>query len=129
MGIIWDKGIYFIENRTGSKLTLGSFELDRGSFGDKPVFSIDSDTIAHLAFSAQSEKDSRDGTRGYVQYGLPDGTVLMIRFGVPHKGEITLFVTFQGPRASQYSSDVTIEKRLPKGAGRRGWGTIVARTA
>ena len=129
MGITWDKGTYVVKNRTGSTLTLGDFKAEKGRFGDRPVVSIEDGADEDPAFSAQSKNDSRDGPVGFVEYGLPDGTLMIIRFALPDKGEIVLSATFKGARASQYSSDVTIDKWIPKGGGRRVEGTIEAKRA
>lgn len=134
MGVTWDKGTYAVDNKSGQVLTLADFGLSSGKWGTRPSASIAVDAKAEPAFVAQSKDDALVGPEGYVKYGMPDGTTMIIRFSVPYgTSSQYLQATFEGPRSGAYKIDPnppdTDQKRSNGGAGKRVTGTVVAMKA
>jgi hypothetical protein len=130
MGVTWDKGTYAVDNQAGQTMTLNDYQLSSGKWGERPATSIANGTKKAPAFVAQSKDDELIGPSGYVKYGLPDGTVMIIRFAVPYgTSSQYLQATFEGPRAGQYKIDPnppeTEQTRSNGGAGKRVTGTVV----
>lgn len=131
MGTTWDKGTYKITNNAGDDLTLNDASLGSGKWGDYPVTTVSNGASGQQAFVAQSKDDALVGPDGTVKYGLPNGTVMIIRFSVPYgTSSVYCHATLDGPRASRYETKVHQDDyhRSNGGAGKRTTYTVTLDT-